>query len=179
MSGRAEARPARRWPAVVGGPAVLVLAGCGAGSEAREPPVATSAAAWYEAALEGLGTSRAAARERHGEPEEIVVRTMENRHVAGRIDSIFEFRYPGVELEFYAVTGGRDLLQRAEISTSRRASRRPTITTPRDSVEAWLGTPAEAAADRWIYRFGEAGNALAFHFEGGAVSRIVLHPYVD
>ncbi len=123
-------------------PLALVASGCAGGSpphEASRP--APDCESFASRGLLPAVTSRAALREQLGDPSSVRKEAVDNRHVAGQVDTLVTYAYPHLSATFYALPD-RDLPSWVEVSDRRwlRFSA-PTIGDAPARVRALLGDP--------------------------------------
>ena len=137
---------------------------------------------------DGLGWSilavrptRDGLRARFGAPVAVDARAVENRHVAGQIDTVLTVRYDGLHSEIYAVTGGRELPDHVLVTDGRFLAV-PALGpgAPAERVTRALGEPTRRTPTSLVYECGEdVEEPVTFHLRGGAVERIEIDYYVD
>lgn len=131
----------------------------------------------YAASLDRSGMG-----ELFGAPDSIRAHATANRHDPTRTDTIVTLHYPAARYIVYAVTGGRELLELADIeSNAHLRYTRPGIGTPVDSLRAWFGEPTRRAGGTLEYEClpCEVPQPVKFHIRDGRVHRIVFDFYVD
>lgn len=167
-----EAPPSEEPPAAARAPADSV-----------EPPSAVEALsceglAWTileaEPTREGLAAG-------FGRPDSIVVSTEPNRHVRGRIDSLFAVHYPGLVSHLRKPEGGRDMADHAVVTANRfLAHPEIGIGVPESRVTQALGEPTRRTGGSLVYECGDgAEEPVTFHLADGVVRRIEIDYYLD
>jgi len=90
------------------------------------------------------------------EPRSRTAEPIENRQVRGQIDTIRTWRYDGLTLELYDVSGGRLLLQRLAVTSDTYGTTDGlSVGEPRDAIESTLGAPVGTEGDVVTYRLGD------------------------
>lgn len=110
-----------------------------------------------------------------------------NAHVDGQVDTVTTYRYDGLEIEAYEVTGGPTFIQRIVITSgSYGTSDGLSVGEPRATLEEVLGPPVATTARAVTYEVGEepTPTRIVVTYEPNedgveqAVS-IEWYPYVD
>lgn len=117
------------------------------------------------------------------EAGEVVVTTEENRHTRGQIDTVRTIRFPGLEVEAYAVSGGPTFVREVRVTGGDYASAEGLgAGVSRETVEGLYGEPVRTLGERVIYETSDAPAPTTLEVvygpEGEAV-RLVWRPYVD
>lgn len=131
------------------------------------------------------GGGRAEVRAAFGEPDSVRAEVFENRHVPAQMDTIVEWFYPGLRLEYYVVSAdsASDLLSVADVGDN-RFLRFPELGVGADTVTVTrrLGAPRERNEHTLVYECGsclEAYSPVEFHLANGRVRRVRFVFYVD
>lgn len=137
---------------------------------------------YQRGAVYAASLDRAGIRELFGEPDSARAQATANRHDPSRTDTIVTLHYPAARYIVYVVTGGRELMELADIETNAHLRHtRPGIGTPVDSLRAWFGEPTRGAGAELEYECltCEVPQPVTFHIRDGRVRRIVFDFYVD
>lgn len=181
-----------RFRALLGSIAVLVVpvTGCSRTPAVDVPPISSAAADSLRDDLVQHGLTiptddRAAARAALGLPDSTRSRVEPNRHVPALTDSIVEWFYPGLRLEYRVVGAGQtqDLLSVADVRDNRYL-KHPVLGVGATvaTVLARLGEPQERTDGVLVYACGSclaADAPVEFHVVGGRVGMVRFGFYVD
>lgn len=179
------------WSAFVRGAivaAAVLFAACGrappretgGGEPGTEVPATMTVVEFADALRSAVGEDRPSVRDRFGEPGRVSREPVENRHVPGQIDTLVTLGYGDLEVQFYAVTGGRDLLAHAELRAPLGLSTLPfEVGASVEDVTAVLGEPARRSAGDLAYEDPDAYAFLTVSVADGVVRRIRLETPPD
>ncbi len=131
------------------------------------------------ALADAVGSSRAALVEQWGEAPSITLDTTSNRHVEGQIDTLSTFRYDGLEVVYYVVSGNaRELLTHVQLTRAGLLTGLPfDVGFAVDDVLNTLGPPTSQTSTE--IRYEDEYDVLVFEVTGARVSLIKYIPYVD
>ena len=108
------------------------------------------------AAGRGSGTNLASLIDALPRPDRTTAQPYQNRHVAGQVDTLRTYEYPGVRFTVYEVSGAnRQMLRGLTVTTDAYATEGVRVGDGRAQVEATLGAPDARTGGDWEYRFGE------------------------
>jgi hypothetical protein len=118
-----------------------------------------------------------------GVPAEVVARAVQNQHDPAVTDSIFLWRYDGLDVEIYRTADGRRLLSRATVRDNRHL-RFPEvgIGVREEAVRRLLGEPERSGPEGLEYRCGRCEGPpepFVFRVEDGRVQQVDFVFYVD
>ena len=124
---------------------------------------------------------RASLAREFGAPDSIVATVEPNRHVPGRMDSLFVVHYSGLTSFLRKPGGGQDMMDHVVVTENRFLSH-PSIGVgvSGDRVIAALGEPTRRTAESLVYDCGmHVEEPVTFHLEDHVVRRIEIDYYLD
>ena len=153
------------------------------GPEDRQQPAAVETIACENLARTILAVEpvRASLQRQFGVPDSITATTEPNRHVPGRVDSLFVVHYSGLTASLRKPGGGEDMVDGVVVTESRFLAH-PAIGVgaPEARVIAALGAPTRRTAGSLVYDCGEhVEEPVTFHLRDGVVQRIEIDYYLD
>lgn len=139
---------------------------------------------WLGSALLPSGTTPEEVVRRFGEPDRRSADPTPNRHIPDQTDSIITLAYDrGLSVTFYAITGGRSLLQSLSVTEAGILPDGPIDVGARwEEVTDLLGAPDGRRSGRPYYvcaSCGEAEEPVSFGVEDGVVRSVRFEYYVD
>lgn len=157
---------------------LLSVGGCGRflGPRDHEAAVRTLT---FEVLKGGLPKTREGIVRRLGPPERSDRKSVENRHVEDRQDTVHRLVYPGLKIWIYhASYNDRQFLTRVELGPDGPSPAGPLRfgQSPR-KVRSLLGKPLERSEDRLGY--GQPPNRVSLNFRRGRLRRVTWDFYVD
>lgn len=124
---------------------------------------------------------RSSLERKFGAPDSVVASTEPNRHVRGRVDSLFVVHYSGLTASLRKPGGGEDMVDHVTVTESRfLAYPAIGVGVPEDRVIAALGEPTRRTRQSLVYDCGEhIEEPVTFHLADGVVRRIEIAYYLD
>lgn len=123
--------------------------------------------------------------DRLGEPQRVTREPVENRHVPGQTDTLRTLVFDGLEMEVYAVTGGKEILQEVRVTgEGYETAEGLGVGSSRAAVRDVLGTPARTEGATVTYEIASGpddptSTQLHIRYDGDRVASMVWSYYVD
>lgn len=120
-------------------------------------------------------------------PRSLTAEPVENRHVAGQVDTVRTWTYDGLVIEAYEVSGGPTFIQRVAVTgVDYGTASGLAVDEPRAALEAVLGPPVEETGATAVYETGDpaAPTVVEVVYEPDErgqprAAQITWRPYVD
>lgn len=174
---------------------LLTLFGCAPERSTSSPPLRSeeldgSAAAAplseiLDSAFDRAEDGSLAVLDRLGDPRRIEAEPVQNRHDPAQTDTLRTYVYDGLELDVYAVAGGKELLEEVRVTGSRYETAEGLgVGSTRAAVRDALGPPLRADGDTLTYERTESPEdptptTLEVRLDGDRVAAMTWQFYVD
>lgn len=171
---------------------ILALFGCAAGPSTSTPPSRTDGSGAtvslpeiLDSAFERREDGSLAVLDRLGDPRRVEAEPVQNRHDPAQTDTLRTYVYDGLELDVYAVTGGKELLQEVRVTGGGfETAEGLGVGSTRAAVRDVLGEPARTDGDTLTYERTDSPEdptptTLDVRLDGDRVAAMTWQLYVD